>query len=293
MGIEWHIVNGSPLYSPEGWAKWWQYPPPYEGGYATPWCWIDGKSRGYQPNLWAGYVADELLVPTEVSLALSGEYNRSARTGTLTAVIHNAATSSLDAALLVAITEDSIYYVGSNGDTWQNHVLRDYVPDQNGTTISIPSGAYDTVTINYALDSTWVEHFTKVVAYVQSSSTQPDSSRPCYQAQAAPVLSFVGTAEPRIPESFYDNATVAVGPNPCRANAQFRFTGRAGRGYRLDIYSRDGRLVRELAGTINPGMNTLAWDRTDVRGRKVAGGVYGFRLVSTGTSAPGKLVLTD
>ena len=294
MGVEWHINSGyTSMYRAEANAKWHQYPPPYQGGYATPWAWIDGKSRSYQYSGWAGYVSNEMLVASDLSMTMTGEYNPSNRTGTLTAIIYNSGASALNAALQLAITEDSIAFAAPNGDPWHNHVLRDYVPDQNGTAISVPAGGYDTVTVNYTIGSTWVEHFTKLVAYVQSTTTLPDSTRPCYQSKAAPLLSFTGVEEPRVPPSFYDNVTVTAGPNPCRANAQFRFTGRTGQGYRLAIYARDGSLVRELAGTIGAGANSLTWDRTDSRGQKVAGGVYGYRLVSTGASASGKLVLTD
>lgn len=292
--MEWHINSGYPtMYRAEANSKWRQYPPPYQGGYATPWAWIDGKNRSYQYAAWAGYVSSAMLIPTDINMNMTGEYNPSTHAGSITAVIYNSAGTALNAALQVAITEDSIHYTAPNGDPWHNHVLRDYVPDQNGTPISIAAGAYDTVTVEYTLDPSWVEHFTSIVAYVQSSTTQADSSRPVYQSRVAPLLSFTGTEEPRVPRSFYDNVTVAVGPNPCRANAQFRFTGKAGEGYRLAIYARDGRLVRELAGTIGAGANTLIWDRTDVHGQKVAGGVYGYRLVSTGAAASGKLVLAN
>ncbi len=291
--MQWHVDAGYPQYCAEARAKWYQYPPPYNGSYATPWAWIDGKSRGYTYTQWASYVTSRLAVPTDIRLDLSGEYNPATRTGTLVAVMFNSGMMPLNAALQVAITEDSINYTGPNGDPWHNHVCRDYVPDQNGSPVLIPSGGYDTVTVSYTLSAGWRERFVKIVAYVQSTTTQPDSSRPVYQGASAPVLSFVGVAEPRIPDSFYDNLTVTAGPNPCPTSAEFCFTGRPGQSYRLTIFAPDGSRVREFTGTITTGQNKLNWDRTDTHGRKVSRGIYGYRLAATGCAATGKLVITD
>jgi len=61
--VEWHIYSASPLYNAEANAKWRLYPPPYNGGYATPWLWVDGKNRGYNYNSWENYIYDQMLVP--------------------------------------------------------------------------------------------------------------------------------------------------------------------------------------------------------------------------------------
>jgi hypothetical protein len=237
-------------------------------------------------------VSSRILIPTDIRMQTTGTYNPSTRQGSITAVLFNSGLMPLDAVLHLAITEDSLYYAAPNGDVWHNHVLRDYVPTQVGTPVSIPSGGYDTVSLDYTIGATWVERKCAVITYVQGPQ-QADSSRPCYQGGSAPLLSFTGVEEPRVPETFYDNVTVSAGPNPCRASAQFSFTGKPGEGYHLSIFAPDGRLVREFSGAISSGRNTLAWDRTDENGLKVGRGVYGYRLVSTGASASGKLVLAD
>jgi hypothetical protein len=225
-------------------------------------------------------------------MTTTGSYNPTTRQGSITAVLFNSGMMPLSAVLHLAITEDSLYYAAPNGDPWHNHVLRDYVPDQNGTAVLVPSGGYDTVALNYTINAAWVERMCAVITYVQGPQ-QADSSRPCYQGGSAPLLSFTGVKEPRVPESFYDNVTVTAGPNPCRTDAQFSFTGKPGQGYRLSIFAPDGRLVREFSGAIGAGRNRLVWDRRDASGATAARGVYGYRLVSTGCSASGKLVLTD
>ncbi len=237
-------------------------------------------------------MSQRILVPSDIRMTTTGTYNPSTRQGTITVVLFNSGMMPLDAVLHLAITEDSLYYAAPNGDQWHNHVLRDYVPTETGTPVSVPSGGYDTVTLSYTIGAGWVERMCALVTYVQGP-LQPDSSRPVYQGGVAPLLSFVGVAEPRIPDSFYDNLTVTAGPNPCPTSAEFCFTGRPGQSYRLTIFAPDGSRVREFTGTITTGQNKLNWDRTDAHGRKVSRGIYGYRLAGTGCAATGKLVITD
>ena len=190
--VEWHVYSGSPLYSAEAHAKWYSYPPPYGGGYATPWLWIDGKSRGYDYNSWAQYVTDEIRVPTNVGITHIGTiYDTVSRSGQVQVECYNSGASSIDAALQFVITEDSINYTGPNGDPWHNHVCRDYVPDQNGTPVTLAAGATDTVTVAYRVHPAWVEQKAKLIVYLQNMTVQPDSSLLCCQGLVGNVLDFV------------------------------------------------------------------------------------------------------
>lgn len=146
--VAWHIYSGAPpMYKAEANAKWRRYPPPYQGGYATPWLWVDGKSRSYQYNSWQNYIYDEMLVPADVGLTHVGTtYDPVSRSGQLKVECYNSgAAPIISAALQFAITEDSVRYTGSNGDSIHNGVLRDYVPNQNGTTITLGPGVTDTM----------------------------------------------------------------------------------------------------------------------------------------------------
>jgi len=263
------------------------YPPPYNGGYATPWAWIDGHNCGYQYSSWAGYVSSRMLEPTDVRLYLGGTYNPGTRSGTIQAVFFNQGFAPVNATFEAVITEDSLNYSGPNGDPWHNHVCRDYLPDQTGTAISIPSGGYDTVSLNYTLDPSWVERMCRVVVYAQDLSMHPDSGYGGYQAGTAPVLSFVGTEEPIVPASFYNNVAATVSPNPCPGRAEFRFIAQPGRKYDLLVYRLDGTVVDEFHGTTVSGTTTVRWNRD------LARGVYGYRLDAGGAVAGGKLVVAD
>ena len=281
----WHISSSYPLYNGEGHTKWYLYPPPYQGGYATPWLWVDGKNCGYNYNSWQGDIANELLVSSDVSLTHVGTtYNPTTRNGQVRVECHNGGTIPIISAHLeFAITEDSLYYVSTNGDTWHNHVCRDYVPDQNGTTLTLGPGTTDTVTLAFSLDPSWVEKNVKLVVYLQNMTVQPDSSEPCYQGVAGNVLEFVpGVEESKLLAS--RDLRVSVSPNPCRTGCEFTLSGAAARGAQITVYSPDGRLVSSLP----TAAKRASWSRAGV-----ARGIYLYRVNAGTATAEGKLVVAD
>ncbi len=265
------------------------YPPPYNGGYATPWAWIDGRNASYQYSGWAGYVSERMLQPTDVQLSITGTYNPGTRSGTVQAVFYNAGLTAAVGKCHMVVTEDSINYVAPNGDPWHNHVCRDYLPDHLGTDISVPPGGYDTVIQSFTLNPGWVERMCKVVVYAQDPTVHPNNGYGGFQAGQRPVLALTGVAEPRVPESHFRNVRAEATPNPCRDNATFRFHAPAGQSYKLGVYALDGSLVQELAGTSRAGETSVNWRR----GGSVARGVYGWRLECGGAATSGKLVVTD
>jgi hypothetical protein len=289
VGVEWHISGSYPLYCAEGSQKMRTYPPPYNGGYATPWCWVDGRNASYQSGGWAGYVSERMLQPTQVRLSITGTYDPGTRAGTVQAVFYNNDTAAAVGKCHMVITEDSINYSAPNGDQWHSHVCRDYLPDQLGTEISIPPGGYDTVVQSFTLQSHWVERFCDVVVYAQDPTVHPDVGYGGFQAGRSRVAQLTGLAEPRVPESFYQNVSARVTPNPMRTAAQFRFVAPAGQTYRLGVYALDGSLVREFAGTALAGETGVNW----LRDNSVARGVYAWRLACGSAVASGKLVVTD
>lgn len=261
------------------------YPGPYNGSYATPWLWVDGRQRGYIYSQWPTYVAQQLAAPTPVSMTLAGAYNQSTRTGTIQAVIQNDSSAEITARVSVVITEDSCYYVGPNGDPWHNHVCRDYIPDQNGTIVTIPAGAADTVEQNFALQSGWNEEKCKLVVYAQSTTMVPaDSSYPAFQGAAANVLDFTGIEEPGT--LLKPHAALRVGPNPCRGLARLTLEAPAGAGYLLQVFAPDGRIVWERSGTSSGSPENAVWH--DARP-----GVYLCRLTAGTARTTAKLVVTE
>jgi hypothetical protein len=282
--VEWHVYTGAPpMYSAEANAKWRLYPPPYQGQYATPWLWVDGVNKSYTYNTWTNAIYQAMNEPADVSLTHVGTtYDPALRSGELAIECFNGTADTLRAALQFAVTEDSVRYTGSNGDPMHNAVLRDYVPNQNGTPVTLAPGASDTITLSYALQSAWVEENVKLVVYLQNMTVQPDSSLPCYQGSSGSVLSFAGVEESKLLAA--RDLRVSVSPNPVRTWCEFAVSGAAAHGVRISVYAPDGRSV----GSIRTDANRVTWSRAGV-----ARGVYLYRVNAGTATAEGKLVVAD
>jgi hypothetical protein len=96
-----------------------------------------------------------------------------------------------------------------------------------------------------------------------------------------------GTAPARIqPELF------PAQPNPFSRATSIRYqTGQEGT-VLLRVFDASGRVVRTLEnGTRKPGRYTVTWDGTDTRGRRMANGIYFYRLDVPGFRSVKKAVL--
>jgi hypothetical protein len=240
-------------------------------------------SRGYTYNSWESYIYDEMLVPSDVGMTnLATTYDSISRSGQVQVEYYNSGADTVNAAVQFVITEDSIYYVGYNGDEWHNHVCRDYVPDQYGTAVTLAPGATDTVTLSYSLDTSWVQEKVNLVLYLQNMVVQSDSSMPCYQGIADHLAGFTGVAEPNLFST--GDIRVQVGPNPCRTGCEFTLSGASAHGARITVYSPDGRLV----SNVQTAGNRASWRRNGV-----SRGIYLYRVTSGTATVQGKLVVTD
>ena len=90
-----------------------------------------------------------------------------------------------------------------------------------------------------------------------------------------------------------ERASLRLGPNPMLAAGPLQLVltlARAGR-TEVQVYSLDGRLVRELAaGERLPGMHALPWDGRDRAGRAAPAGVYLVRVRAPGLAMSKRVV---
>ncbi len=229
-------------------------------------------------------MSQRLPVAADIQVNIAGAYNPGNRQGEAVIEMLNSSGAQVDASAFVVITEDSINYTGPNGDPWHNHVCRDYVPDQNGTPVSVPAGGADTLSMPFALDPAWNENRCNVLVYLQGA-LQPDSTRPTYNAGITPVLSLVGVSEPGPAPRRPANLTAA--PNPGRGACRFSFDLAAGTRYRFELYAPDGRLLDGRTGTAGAGTTRLDWPGIP------GPGVYLARVSGGGRTAEIKLVRAD
>jgi hypothetical protein len=88
--------------------------------------------------------------------------------------------------------------------------------------------------------------------------------------------------------------SLQVAPNPLHNLVRISYSLSRTEGVNLSVYDVSGKLVRTLVrGQVSAGTQSVTWDRTSNLGRRVAGGVYFYRLTTQEQSQGGKLVVTD
>lgn len=286
-----HIRSGYPLYCAEALQRMYTYRPPYNGGYATPWLWYDGDQHGsYTYSLWQSKIVTRMNQPAPVTVTMWGDYSVTAGTGTINAQFRNDGATTLSGRVLFVITEDSLYDSSApNGDLWHNQVARDYIPNQNGQSVSIPAGDSVTVIYPFTIQAGWDENRCDIITFIQDTQFQADSTKEVWQGGIKPVMELVGVEEDKsevVPVSM-----VSAAPNPCIKNTTFSFELPISTNYRIDIYDVSGRRVKTLQGIAHTTQESVVWDITNEQGSRISAGVYMYRFESDVLSTSGKIVV--
>jgi hypothetical protein len=71
--------------------------------------------------------------------------------------------------------------------------------------------------------------------------------------------------------------SLRIAPHPVTGSVVISVNGR--RATRAEVFSLDGRLVRDLLNPPQNAADPISWDTKDSRGNRVAGGVYFLRVV--------------
>ena len=288
-----HCNSSYPQYNAEAVQRYHYYTPPYGGGYATPWLWYDGNYRAaYTYQTWRSKLVTKMSQPAYCTVTKWGYYNpaRDSGYGRIYVKYHNDSTGTMRGRIRFCLTEDSIYYVGPNGDAWHNGVARDYLPDTGGTLATL--GPSDSITTyrDFYIKNAWVANRCKIVFWFQKDSLYADSSKRVYQAGVQKVTNLpVGIEETTSPEQ--STSMVTLAPNPCRDAATFRFQVPIGTGYKIRIFDVSGRCVRTMTGVSRSSVETYAWNLRTEQGRKVNAGVYLYKFESAYLNASGKIVV--
>ena len=273
-----HLNSSYPLYCPEALSRVYYYPSPYY----TPMLKYDGLNGGSGYSGWNGLVTGRFSIPSQVTVTMNGDY--SGGSGTINVQFRNDTTATITARAYIVITEDSLYYLGPNGDPWHNHVARDYVPNQTGQYVSIPAGDSVTVTQAFTIQSGWDENMCQIVAWLQT-----DGTRKMWQGAKIPVTALVGVEENKTElEPVY---TVTSAPNPCVNHTSFQFKLPASTSYRIDIYDVTGRQVKTLSGIATGNTESITWNLIDNSGSHINAGVYCYRFISERINTTGKIIV--
>ena len=106
------------------------------------------------------------------------------------------------------------------------------------------------------------------------------------------VPSLIDVSEDFVPDRF---ALHQSRPNPFGSRTAIAYDVPAGGGWvSLKVYDVVGRVVDILVdGLENPGRKTVTWDGTNSHGRRVASGVYFYRLDAPGYRQTRKMTTVE
>ena len=228
-----------------------------------------------------------MALPAPVTIVMWGDYTPSTGQGTVNVYLQNDSTATINGRVIIVITEDSLFYMAPNGVNWHNHVPRDYLPDHNGTIVSIPASGYEIVTQPFTINSVWNDNFCTILAWIQNDSMLVDSTKEIWQGAIKKVT------ELGIEETDFNIADerISIKPNPCHDRVNFVFDLLPGAEFSMIIYDVLGREVKDFQG-ISTGPHTiLEWNMYDNKNKRINPGVYFYDFISSEQKISGKIVI--
>lgn len=284
-----HIASGYPLYCYEARQRMYTYPPPYNGGYATPWLWYDGDETGsYSYTTWQTKIVNRMNQPAPITATMWGSYTPTDGSGAISIQFRNDSTATINGRVIIVITEDSLYYNAPNGDPWHNHVARDYIPTHTGQTVSIPVNDSIIVTEDFTVQPAWDEDRCVIIAWIQDD-TYISQRKEVWQGVMKPVMELVGVEEQE--RDVVARYSVIAAPNPCVNGTAFSFVLPVDQNYRIDMYESTGRLVRTIHGSASGREDHVQWDLKDSIGHNVSSGVYLYRFSAGADHRTGTVIV--
>lgn len=260
------------------------------GMYVPPWLWYDGDpDGGWDYFQWESKIADRMSQPAPVTITMWGNYDPTGDTGSVYAQFRNDSSATIDGRVIFVITEDSLYYFTPYIE-WHNQLPRDYLPDENGTIVSIPAGDSVTVSQPFTIDADWNADFCRILTWIQDDTVQPDSTKEILQGGMKNVNDLIpGVEEETTAELVFND--VKVIPNPFVQSTAFVFDLPVGSAYQIHIFDVSGRRMRTLKGFFSGNRESVKWNRHDDDGVLVGAGVYLYYFESDVRNTSGKVIV--
>ncbi len=233
---------------------------------------------------WESMIVNRMNQPAPVTVHIRGEYQPSNHSGFVSATFRNDSTAQINGRVLMVITEDSLFYPAPNGVVWHSNVPRDYLPDHNGTLVTIPPGDSITVSQSFTTNPAWNDAHLKFKTWIQNDVMLPDSTKEIWQGAMVNLLELAIKEENGVK---IGNPDVSVIPNPAPNQVYFIINNTDTEDLLLEIYDIAGQRIK----TINRIGPCITWDRRYDNGRSVKAGVYLYRIKSGKMVKTGKVVL--
>ncbi|MGB3480453.1 MAG: FlgD immunoglobulin-like domain containing protein [bacterium] len=253
-----------------------------------PHMWFDGVgsvlgagsvSSAY--NAYRNWFNNRKVIPPEVAITITGDYDPSTGVGSATASLLNVTLDTLDGICHFVICQRDTPYVWYLDSLF--FIERKMYPNYNGTSVTIPPGQIEQVTHSFTVVGSWERDDCYLTVFVQRPVTV---SKEIVQASEIDLINLVG-----IEESPAGTMDPVFGlsqnvPNPVRdGNTAISYTMARSGPVTLKIYDKAGSLVRTLIDSDNEiaGQRTVYWNGKDDNNHPVACGVYLYQLTAQGS----------
>jgi hypothetical protein len=269
-----------PFFNQTALRKILRYYPPYwvetDWYFGTPWLWCDGNNHAaWQTSSWNTFIGQRVQVPQDMDLEIYGQYNAKNYTLDLQFQLKNTGAKPLTGRLHCVLTEDKVVWSAPNEQQVHNHIPRIWWPDEMGRAVTLPSGGTTMVSASWSLDKAWNADNLKVVAFVQDTAVQPDSTCAVFQGASQKVIdiqSDVHTDGIEVARNFqlFQNT-----PNPFNPSTIISFMVPEQSLVQVSVYDVCGKKHGDLLRRVMPaGSHSVVWDGKNEAGRPLPSGVY-------------------
>ncbi len=278
-----HCASGYPLYRSEAYSRAMWYGVQY---YSE--TYMDGAYAGHSGNSgnWENLLVARMNRPSPMTATMWGTYNPTLGTGRIYAKFRNDSSATISGNLYFLIVRDSVYYRSPNGDVWHNYVAQDYLPNQNGSPVTVAAG--DTVTQyrDFSIPDSFDISKCMIYAWIQRTS----GNRSAYQSSMKKV-SELGTYITEQPKQMPNATKLELIPNPCVKETNFLFDLPATMPFSIKLFDVTGRQIKAMNGVAHGGKERITWNCRDDRGTTVNPGVYFYSFSSGHLNTSGKIVV--
>ena len=144
---------------------------------------VDGVSLyPGSPGGWNAINSASTVAPT-VAIDVTGNFNENTLQGFISVGVTPEGSTTGNATLQVALIEDGLYYMGTNGQPYHEHTMRDMIPDGNGTAITLTTGSTSVREFDFSVPAPIVLENAKLVIFVQNPA-----NKHIHNAYMVPVL---------------------------------------------------------------------------------------------------------
>ncbi len=251
----------------------------YNGPTSTPNTYFDGVNQGRTYSSFATNLNSRLSVASPLSLGVTGTKNGTTLSVSV-AVTQTAAIAQNDLVIHIVAVEN-VSYVGRNGVTPQNFVMRKMITPSAGQSIALQMGGTVTVNATAAITNATNANELGVVVFVQSVSTKE-----VYQSEyiSYGALTAVRADEPSVPNAFTVEQNF---PNPFNPSTVITYTIPAAGRVQVTVHDLLGKEAAVLVDApAAAGTHKVRWNAA-----ASSAGIYFYTVRYGGTSVTRKMLL--